>query len=135
VAGSDALEGRFRILEGLERDLHTPQVRGSATRLALLLHPQFVEIGRSGRSYSREDVLGEFAEEEFVHVVWSQDYEAQEIAPGLVLLTYRSAHVANDGTLERYTARASLWQQTACGWQLRFHQGTPTEAFDRPCAP
>jgi hypothetical protein len=60
----------------------------------------------------------------------SQDFEHEQLAAGLALLTYRSAHVKAGGAIERHTLRASLWELTEIGWQLRFHQGTPTEAFE-----
>ena len=44
-------------LESLERELHTPQARRSRARLEQLLHPEFREIGRSGRQYSRDETI------------------------------------------------------------------------------
>jgi hypothetical protein len=35
--------------------------------------------------------------------------------------------VGADGSRHRHTLRSSLWQRSSRGWQLRFHQGTPTE--------
>lgn len=46
------------LLQGLEVELHHPGTRCSPSRLDALLHPQFHEIGRSGRAYDRETVLG-----------------------------------------------------------------------------
>jgi hypothetical protein len=135
LASDDTLLRHAATLERLERELHTPEVRGAARRLAALLHPEFVEIGRSGRTYSRDEVLGEFSATPFEHVVWSQDYVASTVIAGVILLTYRTAHVGSDGALDQFTARASLWQQTPAGWQLRFHQGTPTEPFERAAGP
>lgn len=31
------------------------------------------------------------------------------------------------GVLYRRTLRASVWQRTDSGWQMRFHQGAPTD--------
>ncbi|HET6369798.1 MAG TPA: DUF4440 domain-containing protein, partial [Nitrospiria bacterium] len=63
--------------------------------------------------------------------VWSQDFQVEPLSQEAALLTYRSAHVNNEGELERHTNRASLWQLTEHGWQMFFHQGTPTEAFQK----
>lgn len=52
------------------------------------------------------------------------------LGPDSALLTYRSASVAEDGTAGRHTLRSSVWLRTALGWQMRFHQGTPTAPFD-----
>ena len=110
--------------------LHNPAVRADALALAELLHPQFREFGRSGTTYTREQVLAEFARTPQAYAVWSQDYAVEELAPDLALLTYRSAHINQSGGLERFTLRASLWQSGPGGWRIRFHQGTPTEAFE-----
>ncbi len=44
-------------LRDLEVALHQPEVRSDASRLDELLHDSFVEFGRSGRSYSKADLL------------------------------------------------------------------------------
>jgi hypothetical protein len=124
---SDLLE----LLCQLETELHLTATRRNQVRLQELLHPNFEEFGRSGRSYSRDEVLREFVTEEELAPVHAQDFELREINGGVVLLTYRSAHVDSVGNLYRHTLRSSLWVQTASGWKMRFHQGTPTAAFDR----
>ena len=116
-------------LRKLEVEMHQPHVRADHRKLTQLLHPKFFEVGRSGTVYSRDSVLAEFSNHPQSYRVWSQDFQIELLTEGLALLTYRSAHVADDGTLERYTQRASLWQSTEQGWQLRFHQGTPVDAF------
>ena len=124
-------EALLHTLRTLEIALHQPDVRADAIRFGHLLHPCFREFGRSGREYSRDEVLAEFAHGPPAYEVFSQDYRLEQLAPTLALLTYRSAHVAVGGALERHTLRMSLWQLTETGWQMRFHQGTPTQAFAR----
>jgi hypothetical protein len=116
-------------LRELEVEMHQPHVRADHRKLMQLLHPNFFEVGRSGTVYSRDSVLAEFSDHPQSYRVWSQDFQIEPLTEGLALLTYRSAHVADDGTLERYTQRVSLWQSTERGWRLRFHQGTPVDAF------
>jgi hypothetical protein len=118
-------------LRKLEIETHQPDVRADRHKLGRLLHPNFLEIGRSGVLYSRDSVLTEFSAGPPSYCVWSQDFQIESLAENLALLTYRSAHLADDGTLERHTLRASLWQSTEVGWQLRFHQGTPAQAFEK----
>lgn len=118
----------LRTLRSLEAALHQPAIRGDAVRLRELLHPRFREFGRSGREYSRDDVLAEPLDQP---QILSQDYRLDQLSERLALLTYRSAHVTANGALERHSLRSSLWELTEGGeWQLRFHQGTPTEAFE-----
>ena len=109
--------------------LHQPGVRADVNRLEELLHESFAEIGRSGRSYSRADILGELPLENTSSSVLSQDFCVAVVTNGVALLTYKSAHVDSDGTISCHALRSSLWLHTAQGWQVRFHQGTPTDAF------
>src|SRR5262245_75075 len=106
-------------------------MRSDPLALGELLHPAFREFGRSGATYNRVQVLSEFAESPQKYAVWSQDFVLEELASDLALLTYRSAHISQSGGLERHTLRASLWQSTPDGWKMRFHQGTPTGAFEK----
>lgn len=115
----------------LEVALHQPATRSDPAALGALLHPEFREFGRSGASYTRHEVLWEFSGNPTAYLIWSQDFALDEMAPGLALLTYRSAHVAPDGSLEAHALRTSIWQRTGDGWKMRFHQGTPTAAFER----
>lgn len=106
------------IVEALERELLGPDVRGDIGRTGVLLHPDFMEIGSSGRAWTREAMMlaleedpGERTELEILG--------ADRIGTGAVLLTYRS--YARSGT----TLRSSLWVLDNGRWRLRFHQGTP----------
>lgn len=114
----------------LEIELHQPSVRKSRPRLDQLLHDSFIEIGRSGEIYDKEQILTSL-QSEATHRVWSQDYALQPINDGLVLLTYRSAHLGPDESLTRFSRRSSLWEKSKQGWKMRYHQGTPTDAFER----
>ena len=111
----------------LEMELHRIDTRRNTARLEQLLHPDFVEFGRSGRRYSRHEVLQEFAGGGDMPPVQARDFELAELGPEVALLTYRSAHVSPAGELFRETLRVSVWVETATGWRMRFHQGTPIE--------
>ena len=124
--------GLLETLRALEVALHQPSVRRDRRQLEQLLHPDFREFGRSGRAYDRAEVLELLAglpQEPRPDQVWSQDFTLQPLAAGSALLTYRSARVTADGTLERHTNRSSVWQLTSEGWRMLFHQGTPTAPF------
>ena len=114
-------------LRALETELQRIETRRNTERLDQLLHPDFLELGRSGRRYGRREVLEEFAKGGEMPPVTTRDFECAEVGPGVVLLTYRSAHVGPAGELSRVTLRSSLWVETATGWRMRFHQGTPVD--------
>lgn len=111
-------------LKALEVELHHPGVRCSRERLNQLLHPQFHEVGRSGRSYNRETIVSFLATQDPQPVVASEAFPVAELGPGVALLTYRSAHLKHGNILTNHTLRSSVWVKTNAGWQLRYHQGT-----------
>jgi hypothetical protein len=121
------MTGLLELLRGLETELHRSETRQNRSRMESLLHPDFVELARSGRRYSRNGVLEEFDGGRLMEPVHAQDFELSELGPGIALLTYLSAHVAPTGDLFRQTFRSSLWIETPGGWCMRFHQGTPAE--------
>ncbi|HEY5222080.1 MAG TPA: ribonuclease HI family protein [Microbacteriaceae bacterium] len=105
-------------VELLERRLLDPLTRADPAELATLLHPQFEEIGASGRRFDRETIL-QLLE---TNPVTDDTFEAvttDVIADGVILLTYRSA------SAEGERLRSSLWLRDGNRWRLRFHQGTP----------
>jgi ribonuclease HI len=106
------------LVEELERELLGPLVRGDIGRTAVLLHPDFMEIGSSGRVWTRDAMMMALEEDPGERT----DIEilgADRVGTGAVLLTYRS--YARSGT----TLRSSLWVLDGDRWRLRFHQGTP----------
>jgi hypothetical protein len=112
-------------LQALEVELHHPGVRCSRERLEQLLHPEFHEVGRSGRIYDRDTIVGYLAAQASPPAVASDAFALLVIDARAALLTYRSAHVEQGNRLVNPTLRSSLWLETRVGWQLRYHQGTP----------
>lgn len=116
----------------LETELHRLETRRNRKRLEQLLHPDFVEVARSGRRHSRREVLDEFSETgATLERVRAEQFELAYVGPRAVLLTYVSAHETATGELHRQTLRSSLWLETEAGWQMRFHQGTGVPERDR----
>jgi hypothetical protein len=82
----------------------------------------FVEFGRSGRVYDRAEILAH-SRTPIDAVLPLPDYRVRPLSEDIVQITYNS-QVTYDGVV-RYARRSSIWQRTATGWRLRFHQGTP----------
>ncbi len=112
-------------LEQLEAELHHPGACCSRERLEQLLHPQFHEVGRSGRPYSRQTVIDYLVEHPGGSGVVATDYLVSELADGVALLTYQSHQPGVNGAQLLATYRSSLWRRSSRGWQLYYHQGTP----------
>lgn len=112
-------------LRTLESELHHPGVACTRERLEALLHPDFHEVGRSGRIYTRETVVEHLATRYAPSAVVASDHRVAMLADGCALLTFRSEDRAPDGTPRLAALRASVWLHTPLGWRLRYHQGTP----------
>jgi len=117
-------------LEKLERELHQPSTRSSLDRLSELTHADFREFGKSGREYDLKNILERLPQETDTVKVWSGNYELQFATPDSALILYKSAHITPDGQLSAFAVRSSLWVKNQSRWQILFHQGTPTEAFE-----
>ncbi len=110
----------------LETELHLNSTRKNLERMHKLLHKDFREIGRSGKEYSRDEILRELQGEAELPEIHASDFDVQELGEELYLLTYTSAHVSGqeDKELHRFTRRASVWVRENQRWQIRFHQGS-----------
>jgi len=113
-------------LQRLEEELWREATRFDRARMEQLLAPDFVEFGRSGRRYRREDTLAA-APGPIRAVLPLPDFAVRLLAPDVAQVTYRSV-VTYDGETQ-YGRRSSLWSRVPDGegWVLRFHQGTPVE--------
>ena len=116
-------------LRALEEELHQPAARSSPTRLAELIHADFLEFGRSGAVYDKPEILRSLLCAKQHAEVFADNFSVRRLSTEVALLTYRSAHVQADGTLDRFTLRASIWQRVDGDWQISFHQGTATAPF------
>ncbi|KAF1008258.1 MAG: hypothetical protein GAK28_01238 [Luteibacter sp.] len=116
-------------LVALETKLHQPSTRGDRQRLAALLHDDFREIGRSGLTYDRDQVLDALPREASPDAIHGDAFQLSLLADGLALLTYRSVRTDAQGITGSHTLRSSLWQRDTLGWRMRFHQGTPCAPF------
>jgi len=110
-----------KLLE-LEESLWRSETRFNREYMEKVLSPDFFEFGGSGRIYEREDTLSAPAQE-IRATLPLKDFTAHFISEDAILVTYIS-EVEYD-TIE-IRNRSSLWVKTPAGWQLRFHQGTPT---------
>lgn len=86
----------------------------------------FLEIGASGRRYSRMYVIDTLARRHSAphDDVWAaSEFDCIELGPDTYLVTYT---LLQDRT--RVTRRASIWRRTAGNWKIVYHQGTVVAA-------
>jgi len=120
---TDSLAARIR---EAEQDLLTTAVRQDARRLRELLHPDLVEIGRSGRLWTRTDLLVDLVEESPRETPETDEWDLRTLDTNTVLVTYR---VTSGPRVSRH---ASIWDTSAAAPTLRFHQGTDLSEGTRP---
>ncbi len=108
-------------LRRLEESLWRPGTRFDREHMERVLADDFVEFGRSGRAWTREEIMGMTAEEIPVQLPLPR-FAAHPVAPGVALVTYLS--VVTRSTVD-IANRSSLWVRHGDRWRLRFHQGTP----------
>jgi ribonuclease HI len=120
IAPEPEQPGRARDVEAvveLEQELLDPDVRGDYGQLAFLLHPEYREIGASGRLWGREELIEELVAAPEAHVRFEL-VDAVPLGSDLVQVVYRTVNGTGSAL------RSSLWQRTEGRWRLRFHQGT-----------
>jgi ribonuclease HI len=99
----------------MERSLLSDEVRSDRAAVAALLHPDWQEVGRSGRLWTREDQLDVIGPIDPVDV---EVISVDRVGADTILLLWRTS------TAERSTLRSTLWVRSGGQWQARFHQGT-----------
>ena len=111
-------------LQRLEEELWREETRYDERRMREIIAPDFLEFGRSGRVYRRDDTLA-VPRRPLEAVLPLPDFAARLRHPDVAQVTYNSA-VTYDGVVQ-HARRSSIWSRTPSGWVLRFHQGTPYE--------
>jgi hypothetical protein len=117
-----ALSSVLAELESREPIFHRPVFGTTRADFERMTVEDFWEVGASGRRYSRELVLDEL-EKRFSEPhedVWeAKGFCCRRLAENVFLLTYT---LIQDRV--RVTRRATIWQRTAEGWRIVYHQGT-----------
>ena len=112
-----------------ETTLHQPEFRQDVQTVAALLHEAFAEIGRSGKLTHRTEVIDALQKEFDQPVIQAEDFKLDMLSHEVVILRYRSYVYDEHQQKTKHTLRSSVWVNTdQHGWQMRFHQGTPTQA-------
>ncbi len=112
----------FEDLHRLEESLWRADTRFDQAIMRDTLAPDFVEVGRSGRVYSLEQVLAVGAQEIPVQLPLPH-FAIRLLAPDVALVTYDSD--VDYPTGRERAHRTSVWSRLDTKWRCRFHQGTP----------
>ncbi len=115
----------FEELSQLEERLWIAEFRFDRVWMDSVLADDFIEFGRSGRIYAREECL-DVAGGAIDAVMPLQEFRLCSLGADAVLATYKSRVTYVDEV--ECANRSSIWLKTAQGWKLKFHQGTPAPA-------
>jgi hypothetical protein len=86
--------------------------------------PDFFEFGRSGRTYTREQIM-QFGGDHIAAILPLPNLAIRVLDVSTVQITYNSV-VTYDG-VAFHSRRSSVWSRFEGRWVMRFHQGTPFE--------
>lgn len=91
--------------------------------VALLLADDFVEIGSSGRVFTKAAIIENLRHEAPVERSLTE-FRAKPLADGVVLTTYRIAAQRLGDARPMCSLRSSIWRRQDGRWRMIFHQGT-----------
>ena len=112
----------YEELRDTEEKLWKANTRFDKNWMNMILSSSFSEIGRSGRTYTREMTIASKPTEIPVNLPLSE-FKIRLIAENVALVTYIS-YVNYKTGLEK-GLRSSIWCKQNGKWKLEFHQGTP----------
>ena len=122
------LEGVLEELRAREPIFHTQVFGLTAEARERMMDPGYWEVGASGRRYSRGFIQRMLAESPPVEADpegWRcSEFGLRRLAGEVYLLTYTLEQGA------RVTQRATIWEKTAEGWRIVYHQGTVVTGAD-----
>jgi ribonuclease HI len=101
-----------------ELELLDPAIRSDPASVRARLHPEFREVGASGRLWDVTSTTAALAAEDDASAIDASDLESFRLAPEVILLTYTTRRA---GVVAR---RVSIWTRGVGEWRLRYHQGT-----------
>lgn len=111
-------------LIALEQALWSAETRFDRKAMNALFSDDVEEFGRSGKRHTRKDLLCLKASSQDLaaklHMI-----KARHVSQDIALVTYVSE--VGDQPDPEWSNRASIWDRSSGTWQLRFHQGTPTD--------
>lgn len=105
----------------LEESLWIEETRFNKEYLDKVLHKDFMEFGKSGRVYRKNDILNDL--EGKIHTLFPfKNLQIRRIELNSFLVTYQ-VEIRENNTII-LTNRSSIWLKVDQDMQMIFHQGT-----------
>ncbi|WP_421360935.1 DUF4440 domain-containing protein [Agrobacterium rosae] len=110
----------------MEESLWIAETRFDVALMDNVFAKDFFEFGRSGRTYTRAEILVEALPGQTIKAtIPFLSFHGRQLSPDIVQVTYVSEVVYDDEV--EWANRSSIWSRNSDGWKLRFHQGTPVD--------
>ncbi len=109
------------LLEQLELSLLNPAGRTDLALLRRLIADDFTEVGASGRTFGKDEVLERLPGEIGV-TFQAQNVLVKLLSPTVGIVTYTAIRTA--GGVSACSLRCSVWRSSGGLWQMVYHQGT-----------
>jgi hypothetical protein len=113
------------LIKQLEEELLWRAARKDAERLNELIADEFIEIGKSGKIYTKQALIDALKNEKFTKSDIT-DYKISFISDTIALIVYTSKIYDKAKSKVQSTIRSSIWKSFNGEWKMIFHQGTPT---------
>ncbi len=110
-----------KLLEQLELALLDPSGRSDTTLLDRLIADDFTEVGASGRTFGKDEVLARLPSESGVSF-HAEHLAVNLLSPTVGLVTYAATRSASGTAV--HSRRCSIWRHNQGQWQMVYHQGT-----------
>lgn len=115
------MKDAFTLIEKLEREIATQSISKNSARLNQLLADDFQEFGKSGKIYSKDQIVAMLSDAAPGKIEMS-NLKFKALAGDVVLVTYQSSSNGINAN------RSSIWiRRDGVKWQLLHHQGTLRE--------
>ena len=106
------------LVQKAELELLAPALRQNSVQVRDVLHPNFVEIGRSGKRWTRELIIADLLNEVDRDAPVTAEWDFVALSDDLTLVTYLIRGTEHD------SRHSSLWDTSSGQPIIRFHQGT-----------
>ena len=116
-------ESLQQLFYNLETKLLKPEIRHAPEEVARLLADNFIEIGSSGKVYTKKQIIEELAAETDLNIS-IEDFRILPLSDEIVLATYKAFISVDNIKAVSYSWRSSIWKFDGENWRMAFHQGT-----------
>ncbi len=114
---------KIDLMKSLELSFFDFSIRHSFDKLDELVVDDFIEYGRSGKIFNKQEIIGLLLNSEAPGVKL-ENFKIKILSGDLLLVNYLSI-IGNHKKQAERTLRTSIWKLHEGKWKIIFHQGTP----------